>query len=223
MKGEIKKVKNVKWKSILGISLLCILSFGFKVEASNDTGYSNFDQIEIPEGSTASLLIHMLPYEKEKAMKQTKWKFFGWSIYNINYRQPVKYTAYTIFSRANRTSEKIDFQYTVKIGESVSNSVTITGNLGVKTSSKIKAISLGVDANIKGEWEKIIKKTKEEQTEFTVKILPNTKVSLLVKGVAELTNGASKYYTFGIPMKKGYFEFIDIVTEYYELYEEKVG
>ena len=39
--------------------------------------------------------------------------------------------------------------------------------------------------------------------------------------MAEVTNGGSKYFVFGVPVKKGNFEFIDTLTEFYELYEER--
>lgn len=212
-------------KLIIKISvMICLVISGVlapKVNASSSTGHSEFESIDFPEGSRGRLLVNTTDAEKKKALDNVPWKFFGWSVKNICTRQTVFYVGKTIFSRANRTSTPIEFDYYMKIGRTISNSVSISGGLTTKVSGKIKAVSLGIDFKADAKWEKIIKQTEEEKTSFTVKILPNTKISLFIKGVAEVTNGGSKYYAFGVPIKKGNFEFIEVVTEYYELYEEK--
>jgi hypothetical protein len=43
-----------------------------------------------------------------------------------------------------------------------------------------------------------------------------------VTGNAELSNGVSRYYFFGIQFKKGEWEYIDVIDECYELIEEKI-
>ena len=62
----------------------------------------------------------------------------------------------------------------------------------------------------------------EEEMDFTIKILPQKKVSLIVKGKATISSGANKYYFLGICTKKGYWEYVDVISEYYELYEEEI-
>ncbi len=192
-----------------------------KIFAASSSGHSGFESITFPEQSKARLLVDMSEKQKKDAIKKVKWKFFGWSTNNILTRQPVYYIGQTIFSRANRTSSPIEFDYAMKVGKTTSNSVAVSGGLTAKASGKIKAVSLGIDFKANAEWEKIVKQTEEEKTSFTIKIKPNTKISLYIKGKAELTNGGSKYFVCGIPVKKGNFEFIDVITEYYELYEEK--
>ena len=91
-----------------------------------------------------------------------------------------------------------------------------------EVSGKVKAVSLAFDLSIKGEYDKKEKNTTTETTNFAINIHPNTKVSLVVMVEGLLSNGASKFYIFGIPLKKGTWEYIEPVREYYELREEIV-
>lgn len=202
--------------------ILCVSCLVVKESyAASSTGHSEFESITIPNGSYCSLLVDMSSSEKKNAINNVKWKFFGWSTYNTYTREPVFYVGKTIFSRANRTNEIIEFDYNMKVGRTITNSVSISGGLSAKVSGKIKALSLGVDFKADADWEKVVKQTEEEKTSFKVKIKPRTRVSLYIKGMAEVTNGGSKYFVFGVPVKKGNFEFIDTLTEFYELYEER--
>ena len=198
------------------------LMVGFTSFASNQTGHDEFDLITTPEDSSAKLLVWMKGEEKDRALDKVKWKFFGLSTNDINYREIIYYNARTIFSRSNLTTHTLDFHYNMSTGRTVTNSIGISGNLDLKLSGKIKAVTLTGDAGFATDWDKQVKETEEEKINFTVVIPPKSKVSLVVKGTAELTNGAAKNYVFGIAFKKGHFEFIDVVTEYYELIEERL-
>ena len=43
---------------------------------------------------------------------------------------------------------------------------------------------------------------------------------MYLTGDAYLSQGAAIYYFFGIPIVKKNWEYIDVLTEYYEFYEE---
>jgi len=202
------------------ICMFIALCISTNVYANSSTGHSEFEQIEIPSYSDAKLLVDMSKKEKDEQIKKVPWKFFGVSVYNECIRQHVRYIGKTIFARGNRTNNIIEFDYNMKVGRTITNSVSISGGLTSKLSGKIKKLSLGIDFKADADWEKVVKQTEEEKTSFTVKIKPRTKVSLLIKGVAEVTNGGSKFFVLGIPVKRGNFEFIDTITEFYELYEE---
>lgn len=206
---------------ICSCMFLC-LGMGLNVKAGTDTGHPGFEKIYIEVDRPVSLLVNMSASQKNEALKKVKWKMFGYSTSTIHYKEPVKYLAQTIFSRVNLTSNPIEFEYGVKTGRTVTNSTTVTGSLSVNASGKIKTLALGVKLDVQAAWERIIKETYEETTDFVVKIMPGTKVSLRVKGDAKLSNGASKYFIFGITTKKGHWEDIDVSTEYYELYEEQM-
>lgn len=208
---------------ILSLFIMTIMLFvSFKAYASNQTGHDEFDEILVREGSNAKLLVWTNKKDKEKALSKVKWKFFGLSTYNMNYREIVYYNARTIFSRSNLTSRSIEFNYNMSTGRTVTNSIGVSGNIDLKISGKIKAVTLTGDAGFSTDWDKSVKETEEEKINFSVTIPAKSKVSLIVKGTAELTNGAAKNYIFGIAFKKGHFEFIDVVTEYYELLEERI-
>ena len=204
------------------LMIMMMFTVGTKAYASNQTGHDEFDEIRVPDESDAKLLVWMKGSEKDKALNKVKWKFFGLSTYNINYREVVYYNARTIFSRSNLTSRSIEFNYNMSTGRTVTNSIGVSGSIDLKISGKIKAVTLTGDAGFTTDWDKTVKETEEEKINFSVTIPPKSKVSLIVKGSAELTNGAAKSYIFGIAFKKGHFEFIDVVTEYYELLEERI-
>lgn len=214
-------MKKIISRICISVCLLAMILIAPKAYASGSSGHSGFESITFPDQSKARLLVDMSDQQKNEAISKVKWKLFGWSTHNIYTRQPSYYVGQTIFSRANKTSTPIEFEYAMKVGKTTSNSVAISGGLTSKVSGKIKSISLGVDFKADAEWEKVVKQSEEEKTSFTVKIMPDRKISLFIKGKAELTNGGCKFFVFGIPVKKGNFEFIDVVTEYYELCEEK--
>lgn len=215
-------MKRELLKCLTCLFMFMSLMVGITAYASNQTGHDEFDEITVPEGSKAKLLVWMSDQEKQAALKKVKWKFFGLKTYKLNYRQLVNYKAKTIFSRSNLTSSAINFNYSMQTGRTVTNSVTTSGSLDLKLTSKIKSLTLAGGLDLMREWEKKVVEEENEKMNFTICIYPNSKVSLIVKGVAEVTNGAAKKYFLGIPFKSGNFEFIDVVTEYYELLEESI-
>ena len=196
--------------------------FIINLNASNSTGHEEFDLIEIPNYSNAKLLINMSSKTKSNMMNKVKRKAFGWNTYVECKREIVKYQARTIFSRTNLTHETITFNYNMSTGKTVSNSVALSGSLSADVSSKLKLMTIGGNSSVKGSLDTKLEYSETEKINFNVNIHPRTKVSLIVKGTAELTNGAAKYHFLWINFFKGHFEFIDVVTEYYELVEVPV-
>lgn len=213
MKKILKKIL------ICGSFILCF-SITLKANASSYTGYDSLEDYTVPVGSKARLLVNISKSEKEKAIEGVKWRFMGWSVKNITEQEMIIYQAKTIFSRSNKTKEVISFKYNVSDGSVVTKTKSFTGSITAKASTKIKNLTLGLDASTKYTTEKEVETTHQEATSFMVNIYPNKKISLLVKGMAEVTNGGGKYYFFGVPFKKGNYEYIDVITEYYELLEE---
>ena len=207
---------------------LCIFILTFvlitfiNVNAGTKTGHKEFTKITFLYNKDAYLLIEMNNTQLDEMMKKVKRKAFGWSTYTNIINNQVVYEAGSIFSRSNNTSQPIDFTYSTLASTSKQLSSNLSGTLAMKASGKIDTVSLGLDSSIRGEIG--IKNTIsfEEEVDFSVKIMPNKKISLLVKGIANLSNGASKYYFLGICTKKNYWEYIDVMSEYYELYEETI-
>lgn len=203
------------------ITILLITGCSY-VSAASETGHSYFKKVFIASESDARLLINLNLEQKNHFLSQVKRKFIGWSIYTKSKNIPVKYEAHTIFSRSNDTKNPISFEYKSKYENEVETSVNTTGSLTTKISGKIKTVGVNLDNLIRLEIGKNTTISTTEETSFKVTIYPQTRVSLIVKGDARLSNGASKYYFFGICFKKGCWEYIDVASEYYELSEENL-
>lgn len=201
---------------------LLLISF-INVNAGTKTGHKEFTKITFLYNDEAYLLIEMNNTQLDEMMKKVKRKAFGWSTYTNIINNEVVYEAGSIFSRSNNTSQPIDFTYSTVASTSKQLTSNLSGTLAMKASGKIDAVSLGLDTSIRGEIGTKNTISLEEEVDFSVKIMPNKKVSLLVKGIATLSNGASKYYFLGICTKKNYWEYIDVMSEYYELYEETIA
>lgn len=191
-------------------------------EASSSTGHKDYNKITFLYNPESKLLVNNTTGELNIMMSKVKKKAFGWSVYSNIANNIVMYEAGTIFSRSNNTSQTIDFKYNTTYTTKKQLSYGGSGTIGMKASGKIGAVSASLDSSIRAEIGVKNDVTFEEEMDFSIKILPNKRVSLLVKGLATLSNGASKYFFLGICTKKSYWECIDIMNEYYELYEEEI-
>lgn len=192
------------------------------VSAVQDTGHPEFQEITFPEVTGGCLLVNMPEQRIKGAYDYLKWKAFGWSVNSICYNQIVNYQGDTIFAKANNTTSPLRFTYNYGEKHSISKDVETSWDTSIKVSGKIKAISAGLDGSIR---QKIGKKTTSEKTESTeliITIPPKVKLVVSIRGEARLNNGVGVYYLFGIPVKKGEWEYIDIVNEYCDFYETKI-
>lgn len=203
---------------VFGLTLISFIN----VKAGTKTGHKEFTKITFLYNPEAYLLVEMNNNQLDEMMKEVRRKAFGWSTYTNIVNYEVVYEAGSIFSRSNNTSQPIDFTYSTVASSSKQVDTNTTGTLALKASGKIDSITLGLDSSIRGEIGTKSVVSFEEEVDFTVKIMPNKKVSLLVKGIATLSNGASKYYFLGICTKKNFWEYVDVMSEYYELYEETI-
>lgn len=209
-------------KKIYLMLFLCFLMIGFtqsKVYAKYDTGHSGFEKIEFSDQS-AVLLVDMSEQVKHNHMNKVSKGFIGWKIKTMIHSTDAVYVGKTIFSRYNNTDQTIDFNYSSSIKNTEETSVVTEGSLSGSISGKGKALSGGLEAEIRKEIGKVSSITITEESSFKVQIKSGRKVSLIVKGDAKISNGVAKYYFLGICFKKGSWEIIDIKSEYYELCEE---
>lgn len=206
-------------KIIFVILLIGVLTLPVIVEASS---HPEFDEIIFLYDSAASLIEDMPEKKIESAYKKVKRKAFGWSVLSIIEDENIKYVGDTVFSKANNTSNALTFTHTFEVINVLETSVSVSKSLESSFSYKDKKISGNVNAAIRKE---IGEKTKEQVSETTktnIYIPSKTKLSITIKGTAVLNNGVTKYYFLGIPLKKGTWEYIDVMTEYYDYYEEKI-
>ena len=213
-------------KLIVIMLMLVALMTPLKVKAYSgitDTGHEDIRELGfLDETKGHKILKTMSDFDISQAMNKIKRKSFGWRLENINYKLPVWYISDVIFSKSNNTKQKIDFSYNLEVSTTKTTDYSMSGSVVSKVSSKFKNIGINVDTTLKGEFGQQIKHYYEETSSFKITIHPGKKISLLVMGDADLSTGVGKFYIFGICFKKGTWEYIDYVNEYYEFYEEDI-
>ncbi len=213
--------KIIKMNLFITIITIIVCSLN-GVQAGTKTGHSEFNEINFLYNQDGKLIIEMSNAEKKAMLKKVKRKAFGWSSYANIINNTVVYTADTIFARANDTNQTIEFNYSTTSSRKNQLTSALSGTLSLKTSGKIDDISVGLDGSIRSEIGQKTEISFEEETDFNIRIDPGKKISLLVKGKANLSNGASKYYFCGVTTSKKIWEYVDVISEYYELYEENI-
>ncbi len=179
--------------------------------------HSNFQEIIVPEGVT---LVEDFGEDFDEYYDQVKSKFFGWSTVVIHEEEKVVFVSETLFSYSNQSNESIDYTYEYKKGKDLKNSVTFTGDISTKAGGKVKGFNLSFNSKLQSKLDLDVTESTDEVWDVDIEVKPYKKVSLKVKGEGELTNGVSKYYVFWIPIKKGGWEILEIVEEYFWLVEE---
>ena len=147
-------------------------------------------------------------------------RFIGWSVNPYTSNTIVHYVGDTVFAKSNNTSQLLSFNYQYETETINTTSITTSGSISPKVSGKIDGVNLGLDAAIRYEIGKKEQKSVNESTRLSFIIKPYTKLTVTIKGDAVLNNGAGRYYFFGICFKKGEWEYIDVINEYYDFYEE---
>jgi hypothetical protein len=222
--AEIYKRGGLFMKKTLMIILVCVICMNTYQVSAKETGHAAFEEIIFPQHATSKLLIDMTYNEKaishEKLIEK---KFIGWTIFTINRNADAVYIAETIFSRSNVTQTPYEFNYLLREGDTIETSVSAEGSISSKNKGKIKTLEAALDVLIRGQIGKKTTISRSEETRIKVNIDPNTKISMKIKGEAKVSNGVGKYYFFGIRFKSGEWEYIDVITRYYELSEETIN
>lgn len=213
-------MKKLIKSSLMMIILTITICMGISLDVNAKTGHEEYTKITFMYNPEAKLLIDMTKLEKQQLLNNVKKKAFGWSNKTNHLNLYVMYEANTIFSRANNTQHAIEFEYSTTSKQLKQVTKELGGTLGLKLSGKTTKISWSLDKTIRAEIGTKTENVYQEETDFTIRIEPKKKVSLIVKGMATLSNGCSKYYVFGICTSKKFWEYVDVVNEFYELYEE---
>ena len=194
----------------------------YVVGAVEATGHPEFQEITIPKGSKAKLINSVDKVVLDAAYNKMKRKFWGWSVEVIVNNQIVEYKGDTIFSKKNNASQPLKYTYTRKNEQSVTTSISASASLAGKGSGKIKAVTAQLDSSIRGEIGKKTVSSVTETTEIYIVVPAKTKLTVSIRGEARLNNGVCRYHVLGIGFNKGEWEYIDVVNEYYDYYEEIV-
>lgn len=204
--------------------LFLMLASVVSLNAFIKTGHDEFQEI-IFDDENVVLLVNMNKDEISKEYNRLNRKAFGWTTHYFNMNEHAEYVGNTLFSRSNRTGETIKISY--KLTEEAFNSTVlkVSGGVDLKVTAqnKKKTITGTVNPSFSIGNTKTNSQSKEEVTEFKMDIAPYTRVSLRITGECYVTTAISKYFFFGIPLKKGEWERIDVETMYYELYEESIA
>lgn len=207
------------FKKILVILITTfLLSMPFRVHAA----HPEFQKIIFNKNSISDLIEDMPQSKIDKAYENVKRKVFGWSVAKITSDETVSYIGQTVFSRANNTSNELVFAHTYEVEDTCETSVSVTGDISIEVSGKVKSVNAGLDASVRKEIGEKSRKSIVETTKTTLIIAPRTKLSVVLKGKARLNNGVAYYHFLGIRFRKGTWEYIDIITEYYDYYEENL-
>ena len=188
----------------------------------SSAAHADFTKIIFQPGSTASLIENMSKDKIDQAFNNVRRKGFGWQHYTIYKDVPIRYEGNVVFSRANRTYRELTFQYTYESQNTAESSVSVSGDINLTISGKIKQINGSLNGKIRKEIGEKTKLVIDEQIRTTFLIPPYTKLTVQLKGEARLNNGVAKYFFLGMRFKKGTWEIIDKVTEYYDYYEETI-
>ncbi|MBO4666775.1 MAG: hypothetical protein J5666_01410 [Bacilli bacterium] len=210
-------------KLILGLFLLsiCFLTMGKTMYAYSETGHSDFKKIEFVDPDCRLLKNYSQKEINDRYDSLVK-KSFGWSTFYFNIEEEASYEGITIFSRANSTSAPISFDYSLKDVTFSQVSVSVSGSVSTKISGSIKKVSLGANADITAKKTTESSTTTESKTAITFKIQPGTKLSMRIIGVCYVTTGVSCYRFFGVRIRRGAWEKIDVDTIIYEIKEETI-
>ena len=209
-------------KKIVLFALVLWIILGLDIYAYSPTGHDNITAIEFVEDG--ELLVDMTSSQIESGYKVLgRNRLFGWKYHFFNIKKETNYVGEIIFSRSNRTSEKLEIDYELKETNYSERSIKTTGSLSGQFEGNIKKIEAGLEAGGSVTADKKTAITRVEDTSFSFVVDPYHRMTFRVTGEALVTNGVSKLSVFGITFKKGTWEYIDIVTRYYELYEEEIA
>ncbi|XMB87425.1 hypothetical protein RJG79_06410 [Mycoplasmatota bacterium WC44] len=180
----------------------------------------NFEEIVfIEEGE---LIEEFEENEYDKYYEKLNNRFFGWESFVIHDEVDVVFVSETLFSYRNQSNETISYEYTYETGKAIKDSIAVTGDIQAKADGKVKGFNLKFDSKIQSKISSQSTKSVSEKWELNIDVPPYTQVSLKIRGEGKLSNGVSKFFMFWMNTKKGGWEVLDVVNEYYWLVEEYV-
>lgn len=185
-------------------------------------GHPDFQEIILPNHSFAKLLEDYSDSELKQEYKLVKRKAFGWSIKQFNDDVKAKFVGNTVFAKANNTDQELSFVYTFEEEKFVESSVNVEGDLSIDISGKVKVVSGGLNGKIRKEIGSKNQHTTIETLRTTLIIPPHRKLTVITKGEAYINSGVACYYFLGIRFKKGAWEYVDVISEYYDYYETTI-
>ncbi|MGD9604935.1 MAG: hypothetical protein AB7V00_02105 [Bacilli bacterium] len=209
-------------KKLFLLAIVIWLALSCQTFGYSPTGHDDISTIVFLDDG--ELLVDMTSSQIESGYKAMgRNRLFGWKHHFFNIKEEANYVGEIIFSRSNRTSDKLEIDYELEETNHFERSIKTTGSISGQFEGNIKKIDAGIEASGSITSDKTTSITRVEDTSFSFVVDPFHRVTFRVTGEALVTNGVSKLSILGITFKKGTWEYIDIVTRYYELYEEEMS
>ena len=204
---------------IISIGVLCF-SIGINVNAAIKTGHEDF--LDIFFEGDGKLINQLSDEEIDELSGGIKRKAFGWKTTYYNYNRKVKYDGKILFSKSNKTQIPFLFEYKLMEEEVKTKSVAVNGSVSAKITGTIEKIKTTITGNAGTDidYENESVTSSELTTSIEMNVMPGRRITMITSGDAYITSGYSKFYLFGITIRKGLWERIDVETIYYELREE---
>lgn len=204
------------------LSIIYLLSSLFNIYAINPysaTGHSQFTELRFVDTNNKLLKNRSQLFINENLDALPK-RFWGdVTRYTYQYADAT-YVGNIIFSRSNKTSEPLVFEYSIQEVYYEERSYNIQGTISGKVSGKKKTVEGSGQIEVKGSYSEKESYQRTEKNTLKVTVYPNKKLTLRVAGKAKISSGFSKYYVCFITTKKGAWETVDVLTSYFELIEE---
>lgn len=210
-------------KKLLIVVLCLWTAIGIqKTQAYSTTGHEGIMAVSFED--EGELLVDMTSAQIQAGYKALgKNRFFGWKYHFFTIKSSATYLGEIIFARSNRTNDRLEIDYQMKETNYSERSIKTTGTLSGQFEGNIKKIDAGLKAGGEIELDRTTSITRVEDTGFSFVVEPYHRMTFRVTGDAVVTNGVSKYCFMGITFKKGTWEYVDIITRYYELIEEELS
>lgn len=151
-----------------------------------------------------------------------KARFIGWSLGIVNKNESLEFVSETKLKIVNNGFSTIKHNITLSTKEETKYQISASGSIAVSGKGDIKKFKGSIDADIKASISYTTNLTMSETYEFNIIVDPLTYVSIVTRGLGELSNGVGKYYFFWIETKRGGWETFNVTTEYYEIIKEKL-
>ncbi|HOP56620.1 MAG TPA: hypothetical protein PLH02_00330 [Bacillota bacterium] len=203
---------------LLLISLfLPLLSTNAKAEE-----YLNYQEIVFDDDEAMLLKDFSTTNYATYYTKITKKCFSGWKLYVVNENENAEFVSETKLKIYNDGYSTIKHDITLKTSEETKFQVSASGSISTSVDGNIKKFKGSIDADIKASVTYTKTTTTSETYEFTIIVDPKTYVTIVTRGVGEVSNGVAKKYFCWIETKKGGWEIFTVKTEYYEIVKEKI-
>ncbi|MDD3122722.1 MAG: hypothetical protein PHC62_04280 [Candidatus Izemoplasmatales bacterium] len=209
-------------KKLLVLLTIALVVFPFHYYVVKAEEYLTYQEIVL-DNDNAKLLKYFTDNEYENYYQEIKKKkFIGWSIGIVNSNEELEFISETKLKIINDGYSTIKHNITLLTKAETKYQISASGSVSVSIKGDIKKFKGGLDADIKASITYTKNVTSSEEYEFNIIVDPETYVSIVTRGKAEVSNGVAKYYLFWIETKKGGWETFTVTTEYYEIIKEKM-